>query len=661
MYPPLRFDFHCNSIQDVAIQLQMHIYRRSEQEFERWEKHKDEMQTPEHVRKWQGHIRRCVMEGLGGLPDRNTPLNAQVVGEVKGEGFKVEKVIYESQPGVHVTSALYIPDGLKGVTAAVLFVCGHAREAKAYPKYQAVCQRLARNGFVVLAVDPPGQGERKSYLDKDGRELVEWGVREHDYVGLQCWWNGQSSARYFIHDAARGIDYLETRPEVDAKRIGVTGNSGGGTQTSWLMLTEPRLAAAAPGTFVMRRLEYMWAGQAQDSEQIIPAGAANGLDHEDFFLAMAPKPVAILAAEYDFFNFEGTVATFERVKRIYRVFGKEENAVLLTDRTLHEYSPGLAKAATEFFAKHLLGKTAAEIDHTDPKPFPEEQLWCTKSGQLLLDNPATKRIFDRNLETYEKGRRRLPPETAAKWLNHAVKKQRKPCGLYPRWMWDNTAGGLRISEGFWFTEPLVSNAGFFIRRTDKPFDDVTIVLFDHGTLDMEARRQWISDRARDGHALLIMDARGMGNLMPRAVNRSPVEAQYGTVFKFVSDLVALGDDLASMRIYDLLRAVELVQTDPLIDLKGRPIKVFGAGIGGFYAYLAAAIQPAVAACEVEDVLFSLDSLMRTRYYHNDERMNQMLVYGMAAQFDMPDLTPLFRGRQLTVTRPRDAEGRVIGK
>ncbi len=658
MFPELPFDFRCHHFMDLSVQLQMHVYRRSEAEFVRWEKRKDGLRTVEEARAWQEHIRKTALDAIGGLPSSDSPLAPRVTGELKGEGFRVEKVIYESSPGVEVTSALYVPDGLKGRTAAVLFVCGHSLEAKGYPVYQAVCHRLVRNGLVVLAVDPPGQGERKSYLDGDGREIVRWGTSEHDYVGLQCWWLGQSSARYFIHDAVRGIDYLQSRPEVDASRIGVTGNSGGGTQSSWLMMIEPRLAAAAPGTYVMRRLEYMWTGQAQDSEQVIPGGTLNGLDHEDFLIAMAPRPVLVLAADYDYFCGEGTVRSVERAGRIYRLFDREENLGLARARTTHSYSPGLAKASTEFFCKHLLQKPASELDHTDPEPFAPEDLWCTKKGQVLLDDPSTRRIFDRNLAEYESRDGKTGTEGAAAWLKEKVTEGRDACELNPRWPWDAVVEGVRVSQGFWFTEARVCNAGFLIRPAEGGHDDLTIVLLDRGTLDMHTRRQWLIDEVRGGHALLVMDVRGFGNLLPRPVNPIKLEERYGTVFKLTSDLVCLGDDLASMRVYDVLRAVDLARTDPMIDLGGKPVRIFGSGTGGFYAYISAAIDGRVASCEIEDAFFSLDSLMRTRYYH-DDRLNQLLVFGMAARFDLPDLEPLFAGRKLSVLRPRDARGRIM--
>ncbi len=344
--PRLGFGPALDGYYDASLNLQMHVYRRSEEEFERWERHKDSLTTPEQVREWQARLRQLALAAVGGLPPGDTPLAPEVVGRLAGDGFDVEKVVFQSLPRVYVTANLYVPRGLAGPTGAVLFLCGHAEEAKTYPLYQAVCQRLARNGLVALAVDPLGQGERKSYLDAAGRELVRWGTAEHSYAGLQCWWLGHSVARYFVHDARRAVDYLLTRPEVDPVRIGITGNSGGGTQATWMMLLEPRLAAAAPGTFVTSRRDYLWTGQAQDAEQIVPGGTAAGLDHEDYLIAMAPRPVLVLAVDYDFFNVEGTVATVERARRVYRLLGHEDHIGLARARSTHEYHPDLARAAT---------------------------------------------------------------------------------------------------------------------------------------------------------------------------------------------------------------------------------------------------------------------------------------------------------------------------
>jgi cephalosporin-C deacetylase-like acetyl esterase len=582
----------------------------------------------------------------------------EVVGRLAGDGFDVEKVIFQSLPRVYVTANLYVPRGLAGPTGAVLFVCGHAEEAKTYPLYQAVCQRLARNGLVVLAIDPLGQGERKSYLDAEGRELVRWGTVEHSYAGLQCWWLGHSVARYFVHDARRAVDYLLTRSEVDPARIGITGNSGGGTQATWMMLLEPRLAAAAPGTFVTRRREYLWTGQAQDAEQIIPGGTAAGLDHEDYLIAMAPRPVLVLAVDYDFFNVEGTIATVERARRVYRLLGHEDQIGLARARSTHEYHPDLARAATEFFVRHLRGGDPTgpiEVDHAEPRPLPPEDLRCTRSGQVLLDRPDTRRVFDLNLDEH----RALPPRpadptgraaAARDWLGEAVRRHRRPGELHTRWLPGPTLDGVRAMRGFWWSERDVLGCGVLVRPAEREYSSLLLALLDRGLADLEARREWLLVRAHSGQAVLALDVRGTGALAPHSVNPRTLDEDYGTLFKLECDLLWLDDSLAAGRVFDVLRAVELVRADPEVDLRGRPIHIYGAGLGAFHAYLAAALEPRLQAVELVSPSLDPDEVLATRLYPQGPHW-QCLLPGLAARFSLADLRPLFESREVVRGTP----------
>jgi cephalosporin-C deacetylase-like acetyl esterase len=134
----------------------------------------------------------------------------------------------------------------------------------------------------VLAYDPPGQGERLEYFDpKTGKSTVGVGTREHDMTGAQCILTGAAFARYETWDGIRALDYLLTQQDADPKRIGVAGNSGGGTQAAYLAAVEPRLAAAVSSCY-MTKWEQMWTSPGpQDSEQNFPAFISAGLDVGD--------------------------------------------------------------------------------------------------------------------------------------------------------------------------------------------------------------------------------------------------------------------------------------------------------------------------------------------------------------------------------------------
>src|SRR4051794_9676120 len=174
------------------------------------------LKTPGDVKRRQAQLRAAFIEALGGFP-KKTPLNARTVGRLKGDGFRVEKVVYESRPRHHVTAALYLPEGA-GPFPGVLLPCGHSANGKEAEAYQRACILLAKNGFVVLCYDPIGQGERSQILDAKGKPAVAGSTSEHTMVGVGALLVGESTATYRIWDGIRSLDYLASRPEVDAKR-----------------------------------------------------------------------------------------------------------------------------------------------------------------------------------------------------------------------------------------------------------------------------------------------------------------------------------------------------------------------------------------------------------------------------------------------------------
>lgn len=262
---------------DVESQLPRYLRELAAEQFECAAAERDRIDDATDADARRERMRLQFREALGGLPARDTALNPQCTGTIDREGYAIETVVFESLPGFHVTANLYRPaDSDGGPFPGVLFLCGHSATGKAAPVYQKVCVDLVRNGFVVLAVDPLCQGERHQFYDPETGALPRQNTIEHTYLGHQCAVPGANVARYFVHDGIRAIDYLVSRPEVDPDRLGVTGNSGGGMQTGYLMLVEDRLDAAVPCCFVTSKEAYMETGQGQDGEQIIHR-ASNGV------------------------------------------------------------------------------------------------------------------------------------------------------------------------------------------------------------------------------------------------------------------------------------------------------------------------------------------------------------------------------------------------
>ena len=266
-------------------------------------------------------VRAKILECIGGLPDYSGPLNARVTGEIRHSGYLVEKVVFESLPRYLVTANLYRP-AERGRFPGVLLPLGHWEQGK--PAVQRIAGNLALKGFVVLAYDPVGQGERLQAFDKRlGASLTPGATTQHILNGAQSILMGESFARYRIWDAKRALDYLLSRPEVEPDRIGCTGCSGGGTLATFISALDPRIKVAAP-TCYMNSFRVLFRGPVGDSEQSFPNFLSSGLDQTDFVELFAPKPWLIGSTEEDFFTPEGARLVCEEAQRWYGIYGARE-------------------------------------------------------------------------------------------------------------------------------------------------------------------------------------------------------------------------------------------------------------------------------------------------------------------------------------------------
>lgn len=590
----------------------------------------------------QKEIREGLIRCLGGMPPLDTPLNPRMTGVVSGNGFRVEKVIFESRPFVYVTANLYIPDGTIEQRGAVLLLCGHREQAKHCDEYQTVCQYLVKAGLVVMSIDPTGQGERFGYYDPQKEQAPMTSVTEHEQVGRQCLPLGDSLARYMLHDAVRAIDYLSARPEVDPGRIGVTGHSGGGTQTSLLMMYDERIAAAAPGGFIMNRPYFLLTGKAQDAEQKWPGFSALGFDHEDIVLAMAPRPVLVLATTYDSVPIEASRHTVGVNRRFWEMHGKGKQLDIYEDVDVHRFTVPLARAAAGFFSKHLLGRTVVPPDEAI-QLLPAGQLWCTESGQVIGECEQARNIHAENvarLEAFEQARIALPEDVrrtqALTWLRNAVSFNRKPCDMNPRLFEGGEAEQLRVLRTVWWSQKgLLNNALHFFRSELAGGKlPVTIAIWDGGTKQINEHAEWIEDICASGRMAMVLNPVGIGSLLPHL--NTPEEnpfKRFGTLDRYTDELMWLGDSMAAARTYDVLRAVELAASLNLIDSEN--IEIYGSGKYAIYAELAALLEPRVRSVTLNNRMSSLAEWIKEPFYDEKDSLS-FIIPGMLRHFDLPD-------------------------
>jgi len=178
-------------------------------------------------------VRVKIRDAFGPYPEK-TPLNPRVTRVVERDVYRIENILFESRPGFLVSANLYIPKGRALPLPGVVASCGHSDNGKAIDTYQSFCQGLARLGYVVLIFDPIGQGERMQYLDSNWKPMHGTGTGEHNYAGVQQVLVDERFWMWRAWDGIRALDYLTSRKEVDVRHLGITGNSGGGTMTTWL-------------------------------------------------------------------------------------------------------------------------------------------------------------------------------------------------------------------------------------------------------------------------------------------------------------------------------------------------------------------------------------------------------------------------------------------
>jgi hypothetical protein len=362
----------------------------------------------------QHELRQKLLDMIGGLPEQKTPLHSNVTGRIQMDGFHIEKLLFQSLPGVYVSALVYVPDDGRAVHPAVLVPAGHAPNGKVH--YQALCQRLVQRGYVVLAWDTVGQGERSQFWDaKSGKSRYNLICAEHAVLGNMAYLAGTNLARWEIWDGIRALDYLLTRADVDPERISITGTSGGGFQAAHIAALDGRIKVAAPSCYItalpMRVYNRIFADPDSDPEQDLYGMISNGVDHPGLLLMMYPRPVFVAAAVLDFFPIEGTHKTFREVQNLYARFNHSDRIAMTEGYHKHEYSLENQEAALNFL-DHF-NQLPPKRGLSPVKELDEKVLQCTRTGQVMLDHSDARSLMDVIKEYYVEHRQKRPPLTLA--------------------------------------------------------------------------------------------------------------------------------------------------------------------------------------------------------------------------------------------------------
>lgn len=602
-----------------------------------------------YVQSVQERIRRS----FGPLPEK-TPLNAQVTGIVERQDYRIEKVIFESRPGYLVTGNLYAPAVIRRKAPGVIGVCGHSLNGKAAEAYQSFAQGLARQGYVCLIIDPVGQGERFQYLD-GLKSRLGGGTGEHIQMGNHQMLVGEFLGAWFVWDAIRALDYLLTRPEVDPAHLGVTGNSGGGTQTTWLCGMEPRFTMGAPACFVTTFRRNAENELPADTEQCPPAALALDLDHSDFLAAMAPKPVIILAQEKDYFDARGSIETFQRLKKLYTLLGKPENMQLHIGPDHHGYSQPNREAMYRFFNR----VTGVSDARSEPalKIEKDEVLLCAPRGQVAELKSRTLMSFTRAKSVELAAKRGAPAGDALLKRVRDVLKLPDVGNRAPDYRILRSAGDRKYPAKAYCayaveTEPgvhaLVTRLNEEALMSRLPRSGKQAVLYvAHRSTDAELREEPLIREvlaAAPDAAFFACDVRGIGDSQPNTCGADQFLRPYGSHYFYAAHSFMLDRPLLGQRVFDVLRVMQILAAGG----GHEEIHLVGKGWGALAAVFAALLEPRVARVTLKHALRSYTEVAESADY---KWPYATFLPGVLQHFDLPDCYRELESRNLRQIEP----------
>ncbi|HEV3345162.1 MAG TPA: prolyl oligopeptidase family serine peptidase [Pirellulales bacterium] len=525
-----------------------------------------------------------------GLSPRSekTPPAATVTSSLTGDGYIVDKLHYQSLPGLYVTGNLYRPAAVKQgeKLPAVFYVCGHSGRGRNGNKvaFQSHGIWFARHGYICLIVDTLQLGEIAAF--------------HHGTYNLGRWWwhsRGYTPAGVEAWNGVRGIDYLVGRPDVDADRIAVTGISGGGAATFWIAAADERVKVAVPVS-----------GMA-DLESYVPNRVING--HCDcMFLyntfqwpwtriasLVAPRPLLFVNSDQDaIFPMDANERIINRLERVYSLYGRGDRVDAVVSIGGHAYRQDIRQAAFGFINAHLKGAASpvldSEIDvvseggNPEKYPIPPESLRVFPTDDLLPADQINQTVDQMFVPLAD-----APlPETGHfdEWKRKLLAELRRVSfGYFP----EQIPAAKKRGDAEGDTQRLESEEGIEFRLRGKKgaldgSDDILLAVLNED--EAGTAPEWLKDQTTSHVRVVYCEPRGVG--ATRWTRRNPpnyVERSHAL----------LGRTVDAGRVWDVIAAAKYLSTSGTADGTKRSVTVAGRGAAGIIAAYAAALSDDIAA------------------------------------------------------------------
>lgn len=616
--------------------------------------------TSDAISRRQQWVRDTLWKLIGGQPER-TPLHARVLSSFERPGYRVEKVVYESQAGLVIPANLYIPTGVQPPYPGVLFQPGHSLNGKSYPAYQKCCQGLARLGYVVLTIDPMGQGERIYYPNGKGSTRLRSADDEHTVAGRQMLLTGQTATQLQLWDAVRSLDYLAAHPLVDPARLGATGQSGGGTLTMLLAAVDDRLSAAVVScgnTENFACANFNPPGSTDDAEQNFLGAGPLGFDRWDLLYPFAPKPLLLMASARDYFGtyspsyLESGREEFRKLRAVYGVLGQESRIAWTETPLPHALAHELRMGIYNWFERSLKRSSRSVDQEPEVAPESDDVLRVGATGNVMND------FRSRTPQQLTRSRARgVPTPASPAALETLLRVQRPQAAATFRRLGVASAPGQRIVEAVevaaaphvWLPAWL-----FHPPRAD-PQRPVLLTLEPQGRNARWQEGALYQTLAERGCTVCAADVRGTGDLSCEVGRGAAAYTKpHADEENYAWAGLMLGRPLVGQRVTDVLALLHALRSHE--GLSGRRIVLAAIGPMTIPALFAAALDPDVHALYMASGLASYRHLAEAEEY--DHPLVNLLP-NVLAHTDLPQLAAVIAPRKVTLAGTVDATGKTM--
>jgi cephalosporin-C deacetylase-like acetyl esterase len=637
------------------------------------------LREPGQVQERINAIRSKVWKIIGG-PLEKTPLNARTVGTLECKNFRIEKVIFESQPQVYVSANLYLPKAGTPPYPAVLSPLGHSFEGKAALDYQMLFQNLARKGYLVLTFDPFGQGERHQYLDRKTGRPLHGPTGEHDKAGWPVLLLGATFAQYLVWDGIRALDYLLTRPEADGSRLGCVGHSGGATMTMYLCALEPRLQVAVEVEGHTRNFagpQYVPPGAVADAEQNLVGSMKLGVDRGDMLWAFTPRPLLMIYTVNDALqrpSYEQAVnEIYDDCRAAYRLQGAEERVRLFRGFLPHEFD-SINRRETYSWLNRWLAEKDLGTEEVQFEVLPHDALNCTTTGEVLTSlggrsvvQISTDRAHAHTSEIRFRTERTESAELLARTQARLRQLLSLPSERFPmsvNVLSQSERPSVSIEEFVFRSEEQVRVPGWFMKPSKSNLPLPTVLYVSENGKDSaiveEDKKGELLTLAQQGFAVCAIGLRGHGETSPSFPQAGPLWYYPGGGKELRQDYawasLILGNPVLGQQVWDFLRCLDFLATRRDVEIHG--LHVAGAGGGALVALLGGVLDDRISSILCMHMLADYLSVVESEDYNVEL---SWLVPGILKEFDVPELAQVLAPRRVLLLNAVGPRGEVLSK